>query len=59
MPEKHRGAADLFPFYSLSSFSAVSFFVLVILTVLFLFLGAAIVCVEILKRAADLVFVIP
>ena len=45
--------AALFLYYSLSSFSAFSFCVFVILTVLFLFLGASIVCVNNPRRTAD------
>ena len=48
--EQHRGTAALFPFYSLSSFSAVSFCVFVILTLLFLFLGASLVSFNSLTR---------
>ena len=44
--KQHRGTAALFLFYWLSSFSNVSFYVFVTLTVLFLFLGASIVCVD-------------
>ena len=44
--EPHRGTAALFLFDSLSSFSTFSFFVFVTLTVLFLFLGASIGCVN-------------
>ena len=40
---QYRGIASLFLFYGLSSFSAVSFCMFVILTVLFLFLDASIV----------------
>merc|ERR1719239_1144661 len=43
--EPHRGTAAFSFFYSLSSFSTFSFF-LSLLTVLFLFLGASIVCVS-------------
>ena len=53
--EPHRGTAAFFYFlfYSLSSFSTFSFYVFVTLTVLFLFLGASIVCVNNLWRTAD------
>ena len=51
--EPHRGTAALFLFYSLSFFSTFSFYVFVTLTVLFLFLGASIVCVNNLYRTAD------
>ena len=51
--EPHRGTAAFFLFYSLSSFSTFSFYVFVTLTVLFL--GASLVCVNNLKRTADLV----
>ena len=44
---------------SLSSFSTFSFYVFVTLTVLFLFLGAPIGCVNHLKRTADLVLWFP
>ena len=37
LPEQYKGTAALFLFYSLSSFSAFSFYVFVILTVLFPF----------------------
>ena len=46
MPKRHRGTEAIFLYYSLSSFSAFSFCVFVILTVLFLFLGASSVCVN-------------
>ena len=49
-----QGTAALFLFYSLSTFSDFSF-MFVFLTVLFLFLGASFVCVNNLKKAADLV----
>ena len=45
----HIGELQLFLFYSLSSFSTFSFMCLSLLTVLFLFLGASIVCVNILQ----------
>ena len=51
--EHHRGTAAFFLFYSLLSFSTFSFYVFVPLTVLFL--GASLVCVNDLKRTADLV----
>ena len=57
--EPHRGTAALFLFYSLSSFSAFSFYVFVTLTVLFLFLGASIVCVNNLKMTANLALSFP
>ena len=44
--EPHRVTAALFLFYSLSSFSTFCLYVLVTLTVLFLFLGASLVCVN-------------
>ena len=47
------------PEYSLSSFSAVSFSMFVILTVVFLFLGVSIVCVNNLKRTVDSVLWFP
>ena len=53
--EQHRGTVTLFLFYSLSSFSIFAFYVFATLTVLFLFLGASIVCVNNLKGTADLV----
>jgi len=53
--EPHRGTAALFLFYSPSSFSTFSFYVFVNLTVLFSFLGASLVYVNNLKRAADLI----
>ena len=55
VPEQHRGTAALFLFHSLLSFSAFSF-LCVILRVVFIFLGASIVCVyNNLGRAVDLV----
>jgi len=51
--EQHRTAA-VFLFYSLSSFSTFSFCLFATLTVLFLFLGASLVYVNCLARAADL-----
>ena len=57
--KQHRGTAALFLFYSLSYFSSFSFYMFVTLTVLFLFLGASIVCVNNIKRTADLVLCFP
>jgi len=57
--EPHRGTAALFLFYSPSSFSTFSFYVFVNLTVLFSFLGASLVYVNNLKRAADLILWFP
>ena len=51
------GNCSFFLFYSLSSFSTFSFYVFVTLVVLFL--GASLVCVNNLKRTADLVLWIP
>ena len=56
----HIGELQLFfLFYSLSSFSTFSVYMFVTLTVLFLVLGASIVCVNNLKRTADLVLWFP
>jgi len=55
--EPNRGTAALFLFYSLLSFSTFSFYMFVTLT--FFFLGASLVCVNYLKRTADLVLWFP
>ena len=59
VPEQHSGTADLFLFYLPSCFSPFSFCVVATLSFLFLFFGASIVCVNKLKRAADLVLLFP
>jgi len=52
--ELNRGTAALVLFYSLSFFSTFSFYIFIALTILLLFLGASLVCVNNLKRTADL-----
>ena len=53
VPELHRGTTALFLFYLHSSLSTFSFYMFVTPTVIFLFLGASIVCVNNLKRTVD------
>merc|ERR1719239_2070531 len=57
--EPHRGTAAIFLFYSLLSFYTFSFYVFITLIVLFLFLGASLVCGNNLKRKADLSLCFP
>ena len=53
--EPHRGTAAFFYFARYRPFNF-SFYVFLTLTVVFLFLGASIVCVNNLKMTTDLVF---
>ena len=53
--EQHKGTVAFFLHFSLSSFSALTVCVFASLTVLLLFLGASIVCVNYLMRTSDLI----